>query len=775
VRRNSGHLREKQPSPAPARTERARTYDFNRSWLFGGPYTTGSEAPGYPDASFTPVTLPHTVTPLSWGDWDPSTWEHVWIYRKHFARSKLATGRVFVDFQGVMTTATVYLGGVEIARHQGGYLPWSVELTRHLTAGDNALAVIVDSTWQQVPPDGHSGGAASVDYLQPGGIYRDVTLRVVPEVFLCDVFVKPTNVLTARPSIEIEATIVAASVPSGPVTVTAELLDGTRTLASAEATVSLAAAETTMAHLNIATVAGLTLWSPDEPKLYEIRARLTGADIEPHTLLVRTGLRQAIFAPDGFYLNGRRTKLFGLNRHQLFPYTGMAAPERLHRRDAELIKQELNANMVRCSHYPPSPSFLDACDELGLMVWEEAPGWQYVGGAAFRKLVLENVRDMVLRDRNRPSVIVWGTRLNETASFRSLYARTRRLAHSLDGSRPTSGAMTTQSTRGWSEDVFAYDDYHSAGENALIEPPVAGVPYLVSEAVGALAGAPLYRWVDSGATLALQAKMHAQVHDMAQSNPAYAGLLGWAGIDYPSLNGGNRVWHHVKWPGVLDTFRVPKPGAAFYRSQGDPAIKPVILPAFFWDFGPSSPPEGPGPQTMIATNCDRLELYLGASHLATGTPDTERFPNLAHPLVFVDLTVRGAPEDLRIDGYLAGQLVASVQMSAEPGRDYLSLVVEDDSIVADGSDMTRITFRALDAYGNQRPYPSGDVTLTVTGPGALIGDNPFAFATYGGVGGAFIRSLPGAPGTVTILAQHPTLGQASGTVTVTPSSGDLFL
>ena len=96
-------------------------------------------------------------------------------------------------------------------------------------------------------------------------------------------------------------------------------------------------------------------------------------------------------------------------------------------------------------------------------------------------------------------------------------------------------------------------------------------------------------------------------------------------------------------------------------------------------------------------------------------------------------------------------------------------------IVGDGTDMTRFTFRALDAYGNQRPYPSGDVTLTVTGPGILIGDNPFAFATYGGVGGAFIRSLPGAPGRVTVLAGHPTLGQASGTVTVTPSSDGLFL
>ena len=106
---------------------------------------------------------------------------------------------------------------------------------------------------------------------------------------------------------------------------------------------------------------------------------------------------------------------------------------------------------------------------------------------------------------------------------------------------------------------------------------------------------------------------------------------------------------------MLDTFRVPKPGAAFYRSQVDPPVTPVVLPVFFWDFGPSSPPTGPGPGAMIATNCDRLELYVAGQHLATGTPDTQDYGSLAYPPVFVDLTVDGSglPE-LRIDGYVGG-------------------------------------------------------------------------------------------------------------------------
>jgi beta-galactosidase len=745
-------------------------YEFNQDWLFGGEYAGGTEAPGYPESGFSAVTLPHTVTPLSWGDWDASAWQQMWVYRKHLTGPANAGTRVFVDFRGVMTSAAVFLGGVQIAQHQGGYLPFSVELTQHLVAGDNVLAVVVDARWLDVPPDGASAGPSAVDYLQPGGIYRDVALRIVPAIHIADVFAKPTNVLSSGPGVDVQVTIDAAAPATGPVTINAAVLDGGRVLGSATGTASVTSSGTTTATLSIDGLTGVTLWSPDTPKLYQVTATLVANGVT-HAYDVNTGFRQATFTIDGFHLNGQRLEIFGLNRHQLFPYTGMAASARLQRRDAEILRTELNCNMVRCSHYPQSPDFLEACDELGLMVWEEPPGWQYVGDAAFQDIVLQNVQDMVIRDRNRPSVIVWATRLNESNNNPALYAQTRALADSLDGTRQTSGAMRFYSTSDWAQDVFAYDDYHSTDSktNATLLAPISGVPYLVTEAVGALDGAPLYRWVDTEATLALQAKMHAQVHDLAQADPAYCGLLGWAGIDYASLNGGDRIWHALKWAGVLDTFRVPKPGAAFYRSQVDPALSPVILPVFFWDFGAGSPATGPGAGAMIATNCDRLELYVDGQHFATGTPDTTDYASLAHPPVIVDLTFNGArPTELRIDGYLGASIVASAEMTTDQTRDRLALVVEDASIVGDGSDMTRFTFRALDAFDNQRPYPAGDVALTLAGPAALIAENPFAFSEYGGVGGGFIRSVPGTSGTVTVTATHSTLGTGSATLTVTP-------
>jgi beta-galactosidase len=754
--------------PVPSVTA---AYDLNLGWRFGGIYRAGSQTPGYDDAGFRRVNLPHTVVPLSWGDWDPTSWEKLWIYRKRFSSDTLELGRVFLDFDGVMTNATVYLNGVELAQHLGGYLPFSVELTENLVPGANDLGVVVDGRLVDVPPLGNVSGASSIDYLQPAGIYRDVTLRVVPDAYVSDVFAKPVDVLTATPGVELSVTVDSPTRLRDRVQLTLELLDGHRKLETTTVKEQVGRGRNVFA-LDLRDLPGIALWSPSRPKLYTLRVTMSSPTIASHTVEVTMGFRQASFELDGFYLNGERLQIFGLNRHQLFPYTGMAAPARLQARDAQLIKEELNCNMVRCSHYPQSPHFLDACDQLGLMVWEEPPGWQYVGDENFDAIFLQNVHDMVIRDRNRPSVVVWGTRLDETASYPTLYAEARQLAYQLDGTRQTSGAMDTQSTTGWAEDVFAFDDYGSADGNAAISPPVAGVPYLISEAVGALTGPPLYRWIDPSQTLQEQANLHAQVNQMARGNPAYSGVLGWCGIDYASRMGGGRNWQNLRWPGVLDTFRVPKPGAAFYRSQVSPRVAPVIVPAFYWDFGPSSPVTGPGANAMLATNCDQLSVYIDGQLLAVATPDTTNFGNLPYPPVLVDLTVDGPTlPELTVLGYSAGSRVATLQMSANPATDRLVLDLEDAKIVGDGTDATRLGFRALDAYGNQRPYVAGEVTMSLTGPATIVGQNPFAFVIYGGVGAVIIRSEAGRSGVVSVRASHPTLGTATAKLTVVKSSG----
>ena len=759
-----------------ARTDQQPTdlaFSLNTNWLFGGQYLAGSESSFYDDSNFAPVTVPHTVIPLSWKDWDFPAWERVWIYRRHFSGARLLDShrpgnRILVDFDGVMVNAAVSINDQVVATHQGGYLPFSAELTGKVTGGDNLLSVVVDSRCLAVPPIGVRRGPASVDFFQPGGIYRDVRLRVLPRVFLADLFARPADVLGTQPRVDIECTIDSAATERAEGTLVVQLFDGQEQMATQATTVKTGSPGTSTARLSLTGFGPVSLWSPDSPKLYTVQATLNFPGIGSHVLSRRIGFREASFRPDGFFLNGKRLQLFGLNRHQLYPYAGMAMGARAQRKDAEILRNEFNCNMVRCSHYPQSPAFLDACDELGLLVWEEAPGWHNVSSSpAWKDAVVRDVRDMVIRDRSRPSVIIWGTRLNETKDFAGLWAATRQAARELDSTRPSSGAMAHHEDTTWNEDVFAYNDYGTAGKtgNVELKRPFPGLPYLVSEAVGVEAVKPQhFAWTDPPSWLAHQAAMHGQAQSQARSNPGYAGLLAWAGFDYGSLLGPGP--YDIKWAGVADGFRVPKPGAAIYQSQGDPAVRPVIVPVFFWEAGGAVPSPGPAPaQTaMIASNCERLDVFIGGALVDSALPASgdPRYRGLAHPPFLVHLPKRiphPAPE-LVIQGFAGGSPVARVQMSASPDGDALAMAADDATISADGSDATRVVFRAIDAFGNQRRYGGGEVALTLSGPAILVGDNPFAFGQYGGLGAVWIRSLAGRPGTIMLTANHPLLGQA---------------
>ena len=258
-------------------------------------------------------------------------------------------------------------------------------------------------------------------------------------------------------------------------------------------------------------------------------------------------------------------KLLGVNRHQFFPFAGGAMPARVQARDAEIIRRELNCTMVRCSHYPQSEAFFDACDELGLLAWEEAPGWGYLGDASWLALASRDIGQMIVRDRNHPSIAIWGARLNETPNNVPFYTSTNELAHTLDDSRPTAGAMAgMRLTTEYEQDVFAENDYSSVtgaagAKQPSLEPPVdgAGLPYLVTEAVGTLSGpARFYRRTDPQAVQQGQATAHARVHAIAAADDRYCGVLAWSGFDYPSGSGGN-IYRGVKYTGVVDLFRWP--------------------------------------------------------------------------------------------------------------------------------------------------------------------------------------------------------------------------
>ena len=736
------------------------------NWRFGGKVTPAALQPRFDDVGFARITVPHTVVPLSWQKWNPETWEEHWVYRRAFSIPPRFRGlRIFLHFDRVMAGASPVIDGHSLPGHVGGFLPFEYEITELLRGDDHLLAVAVDGRWLNAPPGGSPKGAVSIDYMLPAGITGSVSLRAVPPVFISDVFARPASVLDAKRRLDVICRINAAH--NLPLRLEAQLLEVDRLVARESRSFTLDQPEQEVS-LSLTGLERVQLWSTQKPVLYTLVVTLFEQEHALHRFTCRVGFRDARFEVDGFFLNGERLRIFGLNRHELYPYLGFAAPERLLRRDAETLRRQFNCNMVRCSHYPQSEAFLDACDELGLMVWEEVPGWQYIGDPSWQNLLLRDVEGMIRRDRSHPSITIWGVRSNETNNDPALYQRTRELAHLLDESRPTSGTMAPWSEKNWQsewhQDVFAYDDYHSAPDGSVgINPPLPGVPYLITETVGQCTyGAEgmhnMYRRAGDPVLQQKQALYHAQAHSRAANFPRCAGVIAWCAFDYASLM---NSYEGVKCPGVADVFRLPKLGAAFYLAQVDPALRAAIEPDFHWDSALGIP-SGTARGAAIFSNCERLEVFVGGTRHAITYPDRTGFPHLLHPPFFVDFEphLTGTP-DLRIDGYVGDTQVLSRFFSADRSTDRLWLEADDPDLRPDGSDCTRLAFGAVDRFGVPRATMEGAVHLHVDGPASILGDNPFELSGAGGIGAVYVRSIAGATGTVRISAEHAALGRAS--------------
>lgn len=744
--------------------------ELNTDWLFGGKWTAAAMQPEFADGAFTRVTLPHCVVPLSWRNWDPAAWQDVWIYRRAFDLPREMRGlRLFLHFERVMEGARVSLNGHDLPEHLGGFLPFEYEITGLVRERDNVAAVAVDGRWLSVPPSGSPRGPVSVDYLLAGGITGGVSLRAVPHTFLADVFAKPVKVLDPDRRLEIACTVNSGGDSTiSAMHLEARLRDGNSLLARHSESVQIGRAEGQV-QLTLERLGNIDLWHPENPRQYDVDVTLFSGGQVLHRYGTRIGFRDARFELDGFFMNGRRLQIFGLNRHEIYPYRGFAMPNRVLRRDAEILRRQFNCNMVRCSHYPQSEAFLDACDELGLMVWQEVPGWQYLGDASWKDLVVRDTGEMIRRDRNHPAIVIWGVRVNESANDPELYARTRALAKSLDDSRQTSGTMTSNSRKTWREewhqDVFAYDDYHSAPDGSVgIEEPTPGVPYLISEAVGQYnyggkGFGRKYRRAGDPSLIGQQALVHAQAHDRAAGNPRICGVIAWCAFDYTSLV---NPWEAVKCPGVADLFRIPKLGASFYMAQVDPKVRPVIEPDFAWD---GQTPSGPGNHAAIFSNCERLEVYLDGKHHSSLRPDRAGFPHLPYPPFFADLSGQTATE-LRIEGFVGEKSVLTRSFSADRSDDRLIVRVDDTDLLGDGTDATRLLFGAGDTFGNLRYSARGSVSFSIEGPGQIVGDNPFSLEDSGGVGAVWIHTLPGRSGRIRIEGKHASLGTASAAIQV---------
>lgn len=739
---------------------------INRGWRYSKQSTPEAVAIEFDDSSFDRVVIPHTNVTLPWHSFPDKAYEFVSIYRRPINVPAAAQGkRVFVDFEGVMTASTVYLNGKRLGEYKGGYTPFSFELTGLLDpSGKNVLAVQVDSTERaDIPPFGYE-----VDYLTFGGIYREVALRVVPQTYIENIYAMPKDVLSANPTVDVTCFFDRApGTTPGKLSVKAELRDGDQVLSrgtgqaktpnpvpvhnedagQSAGWVTNAPIDQNTGTVTLTNLGKIELWDLDHPKLYTVHVQLleNGRVIDEDTR--RIGFRDATFTDQGFSLNGKIVKLHGLDRHQTFPYVGQAMPGRVQRQDAKILRKDLHCNIVRTSHYPQSRHFLDACDEMGLLVLEEIPGWQHIGDLAWQNIAVDNVRRMVRRDWNHPSIVLWGVRINESRDNHDFYVRTNAMAHSLDKARQTGGIRYFQESE-FLEDVFTMNDF-----GWPLKPPVHG-KYLNTEFVGHTYPT---KTIDSKERLQEHTIRHARVHDQLASNPQYAGGIGWCAFDYnthANFGSGDRICYH----GVMDIFRTPKPAAGFYKSMCEPAEEIVLEPSFHWARNDESVGFS---NALVSSNCDHLKFFVndgkGWRMVAEGDPDRQQFPHLKYAPFNVMLGEQLRDwGDLRIDGFIAGKQVISKTYSGKGIDQQFVLLPDDTALIANGADTTRVVLRVNDEYGRIRPFANDAIQLQIEGPAEIIGDNPFALV--GGTGAVWVRAKE-EPGNVTLRAKHPVLGE----------------
>lgn len=749
---------------------------INRNWRYHPAKVEGAQAPEFDDAAFERVVVPHTNVRLPWHNFDDKDYEFVSTYRRRFKYPAGAEGkRVFVDFEGVMTASAVWINGVALGEYKGGFTPFSFELTPHLHSDkDNVLVVQVDSTERaDIPPFGYE-----IDYMTFGGIYREVSLRVVSPTYIDNIFAHPKDVLSNSPSLDVDC-FLAGLHPEEGLALEVELRDGdrivakesqlvkkyvptTETASTLDPTTSApvyASVETTddpsLHTVSLSRLSKIQLWELERPHLYTVHVRLlrSGHVIDEDTR--RIGFREAMFTDHGFSLNGKIVKLRGLDRHQTFPFVGQAMPARVQRKDAEILRTGMHCNIVRTSHYPQSRHFLDRCDEIGLLVLEEIPGWQHIGPEPWKQISIDNVGRMIRRDWNHPSIILWGVRINESRDDHSFYTRTNALAHALDKTRQTGGIRNFQGSE-FLEDVFTVNDFGFP----LKKPNHP--KYLNTEFVGHTFPT---KTTDDDERQREHTLRHARIHNQLASDPQYAGGIGWCAFDYnthSNFGAGDRICYH----GVADIFREPKPAAGFYKSQCDPAEEVVLEPAFHWAKGDESVGFS---KAVVCSNCDHLKFYLRERSLDSNPwklvaeldPDKEEFGNLTYPPFILELSKMDTRQfefawgDLRIDGYLKGKQVISKSLSGLGVDRQFLLLPDDQNLIADGADTTRVVLRVTDEFGAVRTYANDPIMFTLEGPAELIGDNPFSL--IGGTGAVWVRAKE-QPGTVRLTAKHPRLG-----------------
>ena len=399
-------------------------WNFNAGWRFHLGDVAGAEAKDFNDKAWEVVSTPHSVQLMPAEASGCRNYQGIAWYRKHFTMPKECQGRdVTLYFEAIMGKQTIYINGQKVKDHEGGYLPITISLSGCSVGDDIIIAIKADNSDDKTYPPGKK--QMTLDFAYHGGIYRDVWLIAKNKVAITDV--NEENKVAGGGLFVHYANI---SEKSAEVFVNTEVRNNdskARTITIEQALVPYAEAKPQRTKLKLAPGEAKTvtqrflvkkphLWSPETPYLYSIATRIKEGKQSLDGGITKIGIRSFEFkGKDGFWLNGKKYhQLVGANRHQDFAYVGNALPNSQQWRDAKRLR-DAGFTIIRTAHYPQDPSFMDACDELGLFIIVATPGWQYWNkDKGWDEKVHENTRQIIRRDRNHPCVLMWEPILNET-------------------------------------------------------------------------------------------------------------------------------------------------------------------------------------------------------------------------------------------------------------------------------------------------------------------------------------------------------------------------
>ena len=704
-------------------------WNFNAGWCFHLGDVAGAEAKDFDDRAWEVVSTPHTVQLMPAEASGCRNYQGISWYRKHFTMPKETQGRdVILHFEAVMGKQTFYVNGQQVKYHEGGYLPVNLNLSAlGCSAGDKVVvAVKADNSDDKTYPPGKK--QMTLDFAYHGGIYRDVWLIAKSKVAVTDaveenkvagggIFVHYADISDKRAEVYVNTEV--RNNDSKAHTVTVEnTLDKT-----VSTKLRLKAGEVKTVSQKF-TVKNPQLWSPETPYLYSIATRIKEGRQPLDGGITKIGIRSFEFkGQEGFWLNGKRYhQLVGANRHQDFAYVGNALPNAQQWRDAKRLR-DAGFTIIRTAHYPQDPSFMDACDELGLFIIVATPGWQYWNkDKGWDEKVHQNTRSIIRRDRNHPCVLMWEPILNETRypeefALQALQITKDEYPYPY---RPVAAADVHSAgvadhydvVYGWPGDDFKADkpkqciftrefgelvDDWYAHNNLNRASRSWGERPMLTQALSLLNS----------------------TNELYKTTGQFIGGCQWHPFDH------QRGYHpDPYWGGIYDAFRQPKTAFSMFSAKlTEPTEKPIVAIAHeMTQFSEKD--------ITVFSNCDSVRLTMyGGEHCWTLPVDNGC-------VVFKDgwdffearnwsYTQRNWQNVKMVaEGIVNGKVVCSEEKM--PSRRSTKLRLRADEmgkqLVADGSDFIVVICEVTDDLGHVRRLAKENIRFTVEGEGEIIGD-----------------------------------------------------